>query len=521
MVLPTDFIVDIDSSKESWHIVARVVRLWKIPNFHNAKISLALEMVLCDERGGKIHAVVRRTLVYKFQSTLIEGAAYSISNFGVGENSGEFKYSMHLYKVNFEYHTRVVLMRDCTIPRFQFSFVSLADVMAPSFDNSYLVDVIGVLTGIGTEKEYERNRKKYRMNVMELEIDGSKIECALFENYLDDLNAFLASGNTTNVVVVVQLAKVKPFKGKVSLQNSLHATKLIFNPDFDKAVELRKRLEENTESVSQPLSQIAEVPKLTMEEEFLTHTVMKTIEELKDSNEECCCIVMATIKHLIEGEDWWYKACRCGTSIFSDSKMYYCGTCNKHIVSVFYRYRLKVREIDSTDSATLVIFDRDAASLLDISCSDLLESTAQPNDKSFPAEISALVDQTFLFKVENKIVSNSRFETSYKVRRVCSDSELIQQFKDIHFSKKTDDSLDYVISDSQQLVGVVLSTDLPKQSMMMEIILFLMGSDDGQGLTMDSDSVTPCKRNSAECTDDPIDASSSVKLKKVIKQEKE
>ncbi|KAJ1381562.1 Nucleic acid-binding, OB-fold [Sesbania bispinosa] len=509
MVLPTDFIVDIDSSKESWHIVARVVRLWKIPNFHNAKIPLALEMVLCDERGGKIHAVVRRTLVYKFQSTLIEGAAYSISNFGVGENSGEFKYSMHLYKVNFEYHTRVVLMRDCTIPRFQFSFVSLADVMAPSFDNNYLVDVIRVLTGIGTEKEYERNRKKFRMNVMELEIDGfgilifigqitSKIEYALFENYLDDLNAFLASGNTTNVIVVVQLAKVKSFKGKVSLQNSLHATKLIFNPDFEKAVELRKRLEENIESVSQPLSQIAEVPKLTMKEEFLTHTVMKTIEELKDSNEECCCIVMATIKHLIEGEDWWY--------------------------------RLKVRVIDTTDSATLVIFDRDAASLLNISCYDLLESTAQPNDKSFPAEISALVDQTFLFKVENKIVSNSRFETSYKVRRVCSDSELIQQFKDIHFSKKTDDSLDYVISDSQQLVGVDLSNDLPKQDFLTQlsqsvnddgINTVLMGTGDGEGLAMDYESVTPCKRNSAECSDEPIDASSSVKLKKVIKQEKE
>ncbi|KAJ1376511.1 Nucleic acid-binding, OB-fold, partial [Sesbania bispinosa] len=241
--------------------------------------TLALEMVLCDERGGKIHAVVRRTLVYKFQSTLIEGAAYSISNFGVGENS----------------------------------------------------DIMGVLTDIGTEKEYERNRKKFRMNVMELEIDGSKIECALFENYLDDLNAFLASGNTTNVVVVVQLAKVKSFKGKVSLQNALHATKLFFNPDFDKL------LEENTESVSQPLSQIAEAPKMSIEEEFLTHTINKTIEELKD-----------------------------------------------------------------------------AASLLDINCSDLLESTVQSNDKHFPAEISALVDKTFLFKVENKIVSNSWFETSYK-----------------------------------------------------------------------------------------------------------
>ncbi|KAJ1392395.1 hypothetical protein SESBI_35847 [Sesbania bispinosa] len=443
MVLPTEFIVDIDSSTESWHIVARVVRLWKIPNFNNPRNPLDLEMVLCDERGGRIHAVVRRTLVYKFQSTLIEGAAYSISNFGVGENSGEFKYSMHLYKVNFEYNTRVVLMRDCTIPRFQFSFVSLADIMAPYFDNNYLV----VLTGIGTEKEYERNRKKYRMNVMELEIDGSKIECALFENYLDDLNAFLGCGNTTNVVVVIQLAKVKSFKGKVSLQNALHASKLIFNLDFDKAVELRKRLEENTESVSQPLSQIAEAPKMTTEEEFLTHTVMKTIEELKDTNEECCCIVMATIKHLIDGEDWWYKACRCGTSVLSDSKM----------------YRLKVRVIDGTDSATFVLFDRDVASILGISCSDLLESTDQAPEKQFPSEICSLVDKTFLFKVDNKIVSNSRFEQSYKVRKLCSDNQLIQQFKDIHFSNKADDSLDFVIPYGKLLVGVDQCSGLPKE----------------------------------------------------------
>ncbi|KAJ1413994.1 Nucleic acid-binding, OB-fold [Sesbania bispinosa] len=393
MVLPTEFIADIDSSKESWHIVARVVRLWKIPNFNNAKNPLALEMVLCDERGGRIHTVVRRTLVYKFQSTLIEGAAYSISNFCVGENSGEFKYSMHLYK----------------------------------------------------------------------------------------------------------LAKVKSFKGKVSLQNALHASKLIFNPDFDKAVELRKRLEENSESVSQPLSQIAEAPKMSIEEEFLTHTIMKTIEELKDTNEKCCCIVMATIKHLIDGEDWWY--------------------------------RLKVCVIDATDSATFVLFDRDVASILGISCSDLLESTDQAPDKQFPYEICSLVDKTFLFKVDKKIVSNSRFEQSYKVRKLCSDSQLIQQFKDIHFSKKADDSLDFVILDGQLLVGIDQCNDLPKEVDLLtqfsdsvndnENNSVLIGSADGVGITMDSECITPCKRNSDDFTDDPIVVASSMKMKKTIKQEKD
>jgi len=40
-----------------------------------------------------------------------------------------------------------------------------------------------------------------------------RMECTLFGNYVDELNAFLSSGELQNVVISVQFAKVKIFQG--------------------------------------------------------------------------------------------------------------------------------------------------------------------------------------------------------------------------------------------------------------------------------------------------------------------
>lgn len=111
----------------------------------------------------------------------------------------------------------------------------------------YLQDVMGIFTGVGTERQHKRNGSTTKMNVIELESDGYcfiislicsgvifvnfyleindliasvvidcirlKMECALFGPYVDDLNSFLATGEIQGPVVVLQFAKVKSFQG--------------------------------------------------------------------------------------------------------------------------------------------------------------------------------------------------------------------------------------------------------------------------------------------------------------------
>ncbi|GAU42042.1 hypothetical protein TSUD_90760 [Trifolium subterraneum] len=59
-----DNVVDIDGGKENLCIKARVLRLWKTVAFLNPSESSSLDMVLVDEKGGEIHATVRKQLIY-------------------------------------------------------------------------------------------------------------------------------------------------------------------------------------------------------------------------------------------------------------------------------------------------------------------------------------------------------------------------------------------------------------------------------------------------------------------------
>jgi hypothetical protein len=47
-----------------------------------------------------------------------------------------------------------------------------------------------------------------------------------------------------------------------------------------------------------------------------------------------------------------------------------------------------------------------------------------------PKDISGLIDSTFLFKVESNLNSDTRFETSYRVKKICNTENIIVKFKE-------------------------------------------------------------------------------------------
>ncbi|MCI01544.1 replication factor A protein [Trifolium medium] len=64
-------IADILPGKENALIKVRVLHLWKVPAFLNPCESSSIEMFLADEKGGKIHATIRKQLIYMFQRKYI------------------------------------------------------------------------------------------------------------------------------------------------------------------------------------------------------------------------------------------------------------------------------------------------------------------------------------------------------------------------------------------------------------------------------------------------------------------
>ncbi|XP_061371200.1 uncharacterized protein LOC133313816 [Gastrolobium bilobum] len=178
-------------------------------------------MVLLDEKGGRIHATVKGSL--NVRKNFCEGDVYFISNCGVGLNNDNFKPTKHDYRLSFNLRTDVKSTVYATIPTNGFSFVDFDVIERESADSSYLVgnvfvsefiDVIGLLSGIGDVHEHVVSGRKTKMVFLELDdIRGHKLERTLWEQHVDKVQYFLAKNESPQNVAIVQLARIKGFRG--------------------------------------------------------------------------------------------------------------------------------------------------------------------------------------------------------------------------------------------------------------------------------------------------------------------
>ncbi|QCE10587.1 hypothetical protein DEO72_LG10g1817 [Vigna unguiculata] len=136
------------------------------------------------------------------------------------------------------------------------------------------------------------------------------------------------------------------------------------------------------------------IQNFSLEDDFIKLHPRSSIEGLKDFKQ-------ATIKHVLDHDDWWYTAC----------------ICNKA-----------------------------ASAMLKKSCSDILDLPDKNTVvRDLPKEFEVLIDKTYLFKVECKNDYNSKFEQSFSVKKVCMDEKVIECFFDVEIK-----SLDLYSANEQE-----------------------------------------------------------------------
>ncbi|CAJ2664707.1 replication protein A 70 kDa DNA-binding subunit A-like [Trifolium pratense] len=423
-----DMLCDVVPGRESWRVKVRVIRVWEVPNFLNPDQINSIEMVLIDEKGGKIHATIRKQLLYLFKNKISEGHVYKISYLAVAPSSGSYRTTLHPYKFFFQMKTKIQICQSDDIPNFGLSISNISDVCSHTIDYDFLVDVMGIMTGISVEREYIKDGRVTKMIVVELTDKSGKCEIALFGDYVDILQKKMESNSEGLPVVAVQFAKVKIFRDKVSLQNVINTTQIFINPDFKEAVDLRNG------NINVGIEHSGVVPvlgprgKATLEEDFLLGYQKSTISKLLGSSEDGIFIVLAVVTDLVDGQDWWYPACRCHKSVIADSGAYYCKGCVKHVFHMVPRFKVKFNVCDDTGDTIFVVFDTDMYSLIGKQCSDLVSAGKAENAGFYPSELKKLIGAKLLFKVEKSSSTNVLFDGSFKVKRVCNDSSILQIF---------------------------------------------------------------------------------------------
>ncbi|KAL2899081.1 Replication factor A protein 1 [Bienertia sinuspersici] len=148
MVQSINMINDFTPINEIWKIKVRIILFWEVRNYNNPNVVDSIELVSVDEKGSRIQASIRKTIMQRFSNMVKEGWCRIIANFGLISNNGKYRATNHSYKLNFLFKTVVRECEDVQLPLHGLNFTSFAQILKNEIDDSVLVGVIGEVTAI-------------------------------------------------------------------------------------------------------------------------------------------------------------------------------------------------------------------------------------------------------------------------------------------------------------------------------------------------------------------------------------
>ncbi|PWA68659.1 nucleic acid-binding, OB-fold protein [Artemisia annua] len=173
-------------------------------------------------------------------------------------------------------------------------------------------DVVGHVTDCQELDNYDKNGSKGKKKPLTL-IDA---ESGVFaQKFNDFLKATVDHGK---IMILLSLAMMKVWDGKMYVQNSYHGTKLfLFNAnepiekdEFRDVEAYRLRLFSRQEAEPSVASRISAGSKFSTKDDFLNKYPVKNLVELLDVEKNIASVIVGTIIAIQEEEGWWYLGCR-------------------------------------------------------------------------------------------------------------------------------------------------------------------------------------------------------------------
>ncbi|XP_012834030.1 PREDICTED: uncharacterized protein LOC105954892 [Erythranthe guttata] len=205
--------------------------------------------------------------------------------------------------------------------------------------------------------------------------------------------------------------------GDIEVSNTFHSSRFMINANIDEINDYKSRLSEPDSC--RVVSQMSSNSSYSYEDDFVHKSVRKTLDDLNESPEIGTCIVLATITNLVKKSKWWFYSCpntKCKRSVEKDLKMW---------------YKIEFIVMDDTNTATLIVFGKDAEMMLNLSIDALIQRIHDrgEDDLEYPNELDDLVDRMMLFKL-NVVEKNVHdpANSTYRIKKVCFDDSVITAF---------------------------------------------------------------------------------------------
>ncbi|KAL4626568.1 hypothetical protein ACB092_05G106100 [Castanea dentata] len=315
----------ISRDKDNSKLKVIVLRMWDAINIANNHDLISLDMILVDKEGTLIHASIRKNLAQSFRPQLNEGSIYTITNFLVEENKGNYRLVHNQLKILFNSTTSVSKFNgfDHSIPQSQFEFADYGTIASRCYDNTYLTAIEEIKT---------RGRPTKMRNIQLLLEESKSIRTTLWGNTTQQIDDDFYKTNKGPFIVIVTSTIVKSFR------------------DIPEVAEIRNKYTTMDITVKDILPK--ELPK-PQDEELALHN-KKTVAEIKDlewnsNTKDLLVTCNAKIININNKYGWYYVACLiCKTKVKQVKGVLWCERCKNQPKFAVPSYRIQVQVQDET-----------------------------------------------------------------------------------------------------------------------------------------------------------------------------
>ncbi|KAJ1384671.1 Nucleic acid-binding, OB-fold, partial [Sesbania bispinosa] len=397
--------------------------------------------------GTTIQGSISKDIIRMNHIVTEEGHSYEISNVVVVPNEGVDCPTKHPFRLLFNICSKLVLHE--RYPLLSFGLPPLATVdmtrikTETPYDTRYLVDKVGILTSVSSERQYLKENKEVSVVFIEITDPTGKTECVLYGSYVDQLDQFLKKNGPVTPIIVVQFARVATTAevgfGDAGIETVSPVTRLLFNPIIPEVFDMTKRLVINDYKLDSKLK-LTEIhpPYESLSDEFLLSHPKRVIADLNTENERGEFVAWGNIIEVCEDnlwwwgniievcEDnlWWYSTCKDHPSPYIGGHSHGC----KKNCSPVPRFNIKILVFDKKGLAYFNIQHEDVEDLLQVSCEELIESFPEPDYFPYPTVFNTLLRQTMLFLVQKKTNLDTIHDGGFNVKRVCAQPEIVRMF---------------------------------------------------------------------------------------------
>ncbi|XP_028764311.1 replication protein A 70 kDa DNA-binding subunit-like [Neltuma alba] len=425
-----DMIKDINNSKETWTIVARVLRKWvsykKAPPYAPWRIG----MLLVDEQGSRIKGfATQKGLIERYKNDLKEGRVYHCENFQIVGNDNKYKVTSHSWRLKF-HNTTYFEELDLPIPKESFNFIPIKDIAEYTAKNEGFIDVIGFLQAFGDLKDFKNTFGTSKTITLTLSNQyESAIKVVLFGNCAVNTYNSKPQGSKHPIIVMVRFGRLNNQQAYGHISNVFEATKVLFNPNIPEAHDLLQSLDEIPEG-RQHFSQLSSADYQVVDNEsMLTFPIRIHVAELSTITEPCEVVTKVCIQKIEIAYGWTYDGCSCDRKPVYENDKLKCKSYTNDVLTIEPKFKLHYTVFDSTGICSIIFFNRLACDLIGFSAEQLKTKVAKDkNPGSFPKELSNCMGKEMIVKLKIK-ESNIRYRnSSMGVIQFSTDKKMLENF---------------------------------------------------------------------------------------------